>query len=154
MTNHYKSHVKTYTHTSRHTVTPLAILLKKHYCWDVNVWPWALTICSHQETKHTFLYLWLLKGVVCLRKSKAYLTDSKSKEADLGNKTLISVMYMETAFTKTMFRGAERNCCPILVEMVQHFRCRDITIPLSTSSKPPGCSQCWASQLASVLCLL
>lgn len=95
-------------------------------------------ICSHQETKHTLLYLWFLKGAVCLHKSKAYLTDSASKEADLRNKTLISATYTETPLTTATFREAERNLSPILAEMVQHFRWRDKTIPLSNSSQPPG----------------
>lgn len=112
------------------------------------------TICSHQETKHTLLYLWFLKGVVCLHESKAYLTDSASKEADLRNKTLISATYAETPLTTATFRGAERNLSPILAEMVQHFRSRDKTIPLSSSSQPPGSGQRWASRHASVLCLL
>lgn len=96
------------------------------------------TICSHQETKHTLLYLWFLKGAVCLHKSKAYLTDSVSKEADLRNKALISATYAETPLSTATFRGAERNLSPILAEMVQHFRWRDKTIPLSSSLQPPG----------------
>lgn len=96
------------------------------------------TICSHQETKHTLLYLWFLKGAVCLHKSKAYLADSASKEADLRNKTLISATYAETPLATATFRGAERNLSPILAEMVQHFRWRDKTTPLSSSSQPPG----------------
>lgn len=107
-----------------------------------------------KKTKHTPLYLWFLKGAVCLHKPKAYLTDSTGMGADLGNKTLISATYMETPFHRAMFRGAERNRRPILAETVQHFRCRDKTIPLSNSLQPPGCGQCWASQRATVLCLL
>lgn len=68
------------------------------------------TICSHQETKHTLLYLWFLKGAVCLHKSKAYLTDSASKEADLWNKTLISATYAETPlFYRHLQRGRAQS---------------------------------------------
>lgn len=87
----------------------------------------------HQETKHTLLYWRFLKGAVCLYKSKAYLTDSTSKEDNLKNKALISATYEETPLSTATFRGAECNLSPILAEMVQHFRWRDKTIPHSSS---------------------
>lgn len=91
------------------------------------------TISSHQETKHTLLYWWFLKGAVSLYESKAYLVDSTSKEDNLKNKALISATYEETPLSTATFRRAERNLSPILAEMVQHFRWRDKTIPHSSS---------------------
>lgn len=138
MTNGYWSQVKKKLQLKKHLKVGCyspCNPLKKHFYWDVNVWAWALTRLSAVIRKpNTLLYLWFFKGAVCLHESKAYLTDSASKEADLRNKTLISATYADTPLTTATFRGAERIISPILVEIAQHFRRRDNTTPLSSSS--------------------
>lgn len=126
-----KNILKEYTSTKLKKNTILGYTLLGCKCLALGT---GNTICCHQETKHTLLYLWFLKGAVCLHKSTAYLTDSAGEEADLRNKALISATYAETPLSTTKVRGEERNLGPILAEMVQCFRRRDKTIPLSSSS--------------------
>lgn len=61
--------------------------------------------------------------------SKAYLTDSMSKEGNSKNKALISATYVETPLPTVTFRGNGDDFSPILAEFVQCFLCWDKIIP-------------------------
>ena len=116
------------------------------------------TICSHQETKHTPLYLWFLKGAVCLCKSKAYLTDSASKEDDLRNKnTHISYLCGDSPFCSHLRRSLSAISVPSWLRWCS-ISAGEIKLLLSAAPRgrqaAPGSGQCRASQHASVLCLL
>lgn len=131
--------------------------LKKHYCWDVNVWPWALTRLSAVIRKpNTLLYICGSLRVQFVFASQKHISLTvRVRKTIWGIKHSYQLLMRRLPFLQPPSEKLERNLSPILAEMVQHFRWRDKTTPLSSSSRPPGSPRQWpVPSQSACLCIM
>lgn len=104
-----------------------------------------MTICSHQESKHTLLYLWFLKDVLCQKHSLSQKRGSWSHTSCLCEEfPNYCHFYRSMVSTQYWLRR-----CSISTAKIKLF-----LSAAPSHHNAPGSGQPWASQRASVLCLL
>lgn len=133
--------------------------LKKHYCWDVNVWPWALTRLSAVIRKpNTLLYICGSLRVQFVFASQKHISLTvRVRKTIWGIKHSYQLLSGDSPFCSHLRRSLSAISVPSWLRWCS-ISAGEIKLLLSAAPRgrqaAPGSGQCRASQHASVLCLL